>query len=85
MALLASDFDQSRFLKAADVPAPRKFRIKNATVENIKKDEERKLVVWLTNDKRGLVLNKTNNRILRAKFGDDSTGGPARLSFSTRK
>ena len=35
------------------------------------KDKEKKLVVWFTNDKRGLVLNKTNNRTLRGAFGDD--------------
>jgi hypothetical protein len=30
--------------------------------------------VWFTNDKRGLVLNKTNNRTLRGAFGDDVSG-----------
>ena len=34
-------------------------------------DKEKKLVVWFTNDERGLVLNKTNNRTLRGAFGDD--------------
>ena len=28
-------------------------------------DGEVKLTVWFTNDKRGLVLNKTNNRTIR--------------------
>ena len=31
---------------------------------------EKKLVVWFTNDERGLVLNKTNNRTIRGAFGD---------------
>jgi hypothetical protein len=79
MVLLASAFDQSRFLKAPDVPVTRKFRIKNVTVENMEKDKEQKLVVWLTNDKRGLVLNKTNNRILRAAFGDDVDGWTGKI------
>ena len=79
MALLASDFDQLRFLNAAAVPVPRKFRIKNATAENMEKDKEQRLVVWFTNEKRGLVLNKTNNRILRAAFGDDVDGWTGKI------
>ena len=34
-------------------------------------DGEVKLTVWFTNDKRGLVLNRTNNRTIRAAYGDD--------------
>ena len=33
---------------------------------------EKKLVLWFTNDERGLVLNKTNNRTIRGAFGDDT-------------
>ena len=29
-------------------------------------------MVWFTNDERGLVLNKTNNRTIRGAFGDDT-------------
>jgi hypothetical protein len=72
MVLLASNYDQSKFLKAADLPAEKKFRIKSVTEEEvgIGKDKERKLVVWFTNDARGLVLNKTNIRTLAGAFGD---------------
>jgi hypothetical protein len=50
MALLASAYDQSRFLKAEDLPAEKKFRIKVVTEEEVGvgKDKERKLVVWFT-------------------------------------
>ncbi len=34
--------------------------------------KEKKLVLWFTNDERGLVLNKTNNRTIRGAFGDDT-------------
>jgi hypothetical protein len=76
MVLLASDFDQSRFLKAGDFEGEKKFRIKEVTEETMGtgSNKEKKLVVWFTNDKRGLVLNKTNNRTLRGKFGDDTAG-----------
>jgi hypothetical protein len=76
VVLLASSFDQSAYLRAEDMPAPKKFRIKDVTAETIKKGDEdqQQLVVWFTNDKRGLVLNKTNNRTLRGAFGDDTAG-----------
>jgi hypothetical protein len=34
------------------------------------RDKTKKLVVWFANDKRGLVLNRTNNRTIRGAFGD---------------
>ena len=73
MVLLASNYDQSRFLKANDLATERKFKIKSVTEEEVGmgKDKERKLVVWFTNDSRGLVLNRTNIRTLRGPFGDD--------------
>jgi hypothetical protein len=76
MVLLASTYDQTRWLKAADLPAEKRFRIKAVTVEEIGigKDKETKLVVWFTNDPRGLVLNRVNNRTLRGTFGDDTAG-----------
>jgi len=72
MVLLASNYDQSRFLKAEDLPAEKKFKIKLVTEEEIGigKDKERKLVVWFTNDSRGLVLNRVNNRTIRGEYGD---------------
>jgi hypothetical protein len=76
MVLLASKYDQSRFLKAANLAAEKKFKIKAVTEEEvgIGKDKETKLVVWFTNDSRGLVLNRTNIRTLLGPFGDDTAG-----------
>src|SRR6516165_12502673 len=73
MGLLASNYDQSRFLKAADLAGEKKFRIKEVTEEEVGQggDKTKKLVVWFTNDKRGLVLNRTNNRTIRGAFGDN--------------
>ena len=74
--LLASDYDKSKYLKAADLDHEKKFRIKKVTEEElgVGKDKEVKLVVWFTTDERGLVLNKTNNRTLRGAFGDPVAG-----------
>ena len=74
MPLLASAYDQSRFFKAADLKGEKKFRIKNVTPELVgtEAQKEKKLVVWFTNDERGLVLNKTNNRAIRSAYGDDT-------------
>ena len=76
MVLLASNFDKSRFLNAADLAGEKKFRIKEVTAEKVGQDrgKERKPVVWFTNDKRGLVLNKTNHRTLSGAFGDNMDG-----------
>jgi hypothetical protein len=76
MVLLASNYDKSRFLKADDFDGDRKFRIKSVTEELVGAgaEKEKKLVVWFTNDECGLVLNRVNNRTLRAAFGDDTAG-----------
>src|SRR6516165_5762861 len=85
MALLASNYDQSHFLKADDIDGERKFRIKTVTEEMVGTEKEKKLVVWFTNDAKGLVLNKTNNRVLRGAFGDNTAGwaGKIIVAFST--
>jgi hypothetical protein len=74
--LLASSYDQSRFYKAADLEAEKKLRVKTVTEESVGvgAEQQKKLVVWFTNDERGLVLNKTNNRTMRGAFGDDCAG-----------
>jgi len=76
MVLLASKYDQPRFLKAADLTAEKKFKIKAVTEEpvGIGNDKEMKLVIRFTNDSRGFVLNLTNIRTLRGAFGDDTAG-----------
>jgi hypothetical protein len=74
MVLLASSYDQFRFLKAADLEREKRFRIKSVTEESVGAEQkETKLVVWFTNDERGLVLNKTN-RTIRGAFGDAVDG-----------
>jgi hypothetical protein len=81
MPLLASDYDQTRFLKAQDLQSDRKLKIKNVTVESIGvgKDKDSKLCVWFTNDKRGLVLNRTNNRTIRGAYGDAVEGWTGKI------
>jgi len=70
--LLASDYDKSMYLKSEDIKGEKKFRIKDVTEEEVGEKKEKKLVVWVTSDQRGLILNKTNNRVLRGAFGDDT-------------
>lgn len=73
MVLLASSYDESRFFRAEDLKNEIRLKIKNGTEEKMA-DGEVKLTVWFTNDKRGLVLNRTNNRTIRAAFGDAVDG-----------
>jgi hypothetical protein len=87
MVLLASTYDESQYFKAADLAAEKKLRIKNVTEEQIgmDKDKEHKLVVWFTNDKHGLILNRVNNRTIRGAFGDavDGWNGKIIVVFPT--
>ena len=71
MAILASKYDQGRFFKADDVSAEMALKIKDVTEEQVGETRERKLVVWFTNDARGLVLNRVNNRTIRGAYGDE--------------
>lgn len=81
MVLLASSYDQSKYLRAEDVPQEKTVRIKSATEEVIGMgtDREKKLVAWFTNTDKGLVLNRTNNRTIRAAYGDDTAGWAGKL------
>jgi hypothetical protein len=81
MVLLASNYDQSRYFKAQDLTVEKKLRIKTITEEQIGmgKEKEQKLVVWFTNDPRGLVLNRTNNRTIRGAFGDACDGWAGKI------
>jgi hypothetical protein len=80
MVVLASSYDESQYFKS-DLAAEKKLRIKNVTEEQIgmDKDKEQKLVVWFTNDKRGLILNRVNNRTIRSAFGDTVDGWTGKI------
>lgn len=80
--LLASDFDKSKYLRAADLDGEKKFRIKAVTSDVLtdkKGNKENKLIVWFTNDDRGLPLNKTNLRTLKGAFGDNTADWPKKI------
>ena len=69
MVLLASTYDESRFFRAEVIANEIRLKMKNVTEDKMA-DGEMKLTVWFTNDNHGLVLNRTNNRTIRAAFGD---------------
>jgi hypothetical protein len=81
MPLLASTYDQSKFLRAEDLTAAKTFRIKSVTEELVGQgaDQQEKLVVWFTNSPKGLVLNRLNNRAIRKDYGDDTAGWTRKL------
>lgn len=75
MVLRASDFDQSKFHKAADVGdigSNKRVKIKSLTVEEVDRDgrKEKLVCLWFTNTDKGLLLNKTNLRTLSGAYGD---------------
>src|SRR5262245_37232971 len=81
MVLLASMYDQSRFLRAEDLTQDKVLRIKSVTEELVGQgaDQQKKLVVWFTNSPKGLALNRTNNRTIRGAYGDDVAGWTDKL------
>jgi hypothetical protein len=81
MVLLASSYDQSKFFRTEDLTAEKTLRIKCVTEETIGQgaDQSPKLVVWFTNSKKGLALNRTNNRAIRGAYGDDTAGWTGKL------
>jgi hypothetical protein len=79
MALLASNYDQSRFFRAEDLTQDRVLRIKSVTEELMSTNRQKKLVVWFTTESKGLVLNRTNNRTIRGAYGDDTAGWIGKL------
>jgi hypothetical protein len=78
MVLLASAYDESRFFRAEDLKNEIRLKIKKVTEEKMA-DGEVKLTVWFTNDKHGLVLNRTNNRTIRGAYGDDVDGWSGKI------
>jgi hypothetical protein len=81
MVLLASTYDQSKYLRAEDVAQEQILRIKKVTEElvGVGADQQKKLVVWFANGSKGLALNRTNNRTLRGAYGDDTAGWSGKL------
>jgi hypothetical protein len=81
MVLLASTYDQSKFFRAEDLQEEKLLKIKDVTEEMVGQgaDQSQKLVVWFTNSKKGLALNRTNNRAIRGAFGDDTAGWTGKI------
>jgi len=78
MVLLASSYDESRFFRGEDLKTETRLKIKNVTEEKMA-DGEVKLTVWFTNDKHGLLLNRTNNRTIRGAYGDAVDGWSGKI------
>ena len=72
--VLASNYDQSQWMKAVDLDGEVTLKIKDVTEEVVGtgKEKKSKLCVWFNGQKQGLLLNKTNNRTLRDAFGDET-------------
>jgi hypothetical protein len=80
MAVKFSDHDKGQYLNAAalaQLDPPVRATIESITEEEIRDPKSGQLVLKLVvrfkelDEKQGLILNKTNNRKLRTKFGDD--------------
>ena len=76
-----SDMFPSKYLRAADIPAGREvpFSIESVEMVPIEGEDELKPCLYFRNQKKGLVLNKTNGLTLAAAYGDDSEAWPGRV------
>jgi len=81
MVLLASTYDQSKFFRAEDLQEEKLLKIKGVTEEMVGQgaDQSQKLVIWFSNSKKGLALNRTNNRTVRGAYGDDTAGWEGKI------
>jgi len=83
LTLLASDFDQSRYLRAADLGglgSEKRLKIKAVTKEiDVGERKETKAVLWFTTTDKGLMLNKTNLRVLQGAFGNVMDNWPDKI------
>jgi hypothetical protein len=79
--VLASSYDQSKYFRAEDLTEEKLLKIKGVTEEMVGQgaDQAQKLIVWFSNSKKGLALNRTNNRTLRGAFGDDTEGWTGKI------
>ena len=76
-----SEMFPSKYLRAADIPAGREvpFSIESVEMVAIEGEDELKPCLYFRNQKKGLVLNKTNGLTLAAAYGDDSEAWPGRV------
>jgi hypothetical protein len=83
MVLYASDFEQSKYLRATDlgeIGSEKRVKIKAVTKEtDVGEKQETKACVWFTNLDKGLILNKTNLRMLQGAFGDSMDAWPSKI------
>jgi len=89
MTLLASSYDQSKYLKAEDF-APgqeKKLKIKKGAEEliGIGADQKKMLVLWFTNSDKGLPLNRTNTGPCAVLSEMWLARGPTRSSSCTAR
>jgi hypothetical protein len=63
----------SKYLKAADLQdKPVTLVMARVDLESIADGEDKKPVLFFTKAKKGLVLNKTNSKVIAAAYGDDT-------------
>lgn len=68
--MLISDFFPSKYVAAADLRgAPVQVTIANVTIEEL--EGKKKLILWFTGQRKGLMLNKTNAKVIAKLYGDE--------------
>jgi hypothetical protein len=66
-----SQMIQSKFLKKTDFPSPEVLTIKDCSLEEVGKGDER-WVLYFREKTKGVVLNVTKIKLLEGAYGDDT-------------
>lgn len=67
-----SEMFPSNFLSAADFPTETTVTITGIKIEEVGADKEQKHILYFDGIKKGLVLNKTNAKMIASLYGDDA-------------
>ena len=69
----ASELHPSKYLRASDLgEKPVLYTMTFVQMESVADGEEKKPVLYFTKQKKGLVLNKTNKKVIMAAYGDET-------------
>ena len=65
----------SKYLRAADLQdRPHSMIMHRVEMDTVADGEDKKPVLYFTKAQKGLVLNKTNSKVIVNAYGDDSDG-----------
>jgi hypothetical protein len=83
--MLMSDMFPRKYLSGSEVPAPFKATIDHVCIEEVGQANDKKPVLYFREDRKPMILNKTNGNTIALKFGGDTDdwAGAAIIVYTT--